>query len=76
MLSAPQTEDRKIQFGNQLKITGNGKAYFASGCFWCVEYIYESLAELKRLSQDMQVERPKTQITIRLHRRNRSRRDC
>ena len=23
---------------------GMSKAYFASGCFWCVEYIYESLA--------------------------------
>ena len=47
-LSAPQAENRKnpvwepIQ-NHQLM----AKAYFASGCFWCVEYIFESLAGVK-----------------------------
>ena len=47
-LIAPQAENRKnpvwepIQ-NHQLM----AKAYFASGCFWCVEYIFESLAGVK-----------------------------
>lgn len=26
---------------------GNKKAYFASGCFWCIEYVYQSVKGVK-----------------------------
>ena len=37
-----------IMFFVQLNSQNNKEAYFASGCFWCVESIYESLIVLKR----------------------------
>ena len=44
-LSTPQTEDRKNPVWEPIENhQGMARAYFASGCFWCVEYIYESLA--------------------------------
>ena len=33
----------------QLKSQNNKEAYFASGCFWCVESIYESLIGVKKV---------------------------
>ena len=35
------------------------KAYFASGCFWCVESVYESLKGLRRSIPAMPKEKPK-----------------
>ena len=32
---------------NNQDLEGMSKAYFASGCFWCVETIYESLDGVK-----------------------------
>ena len=34
---------------NELKYSEMNKAYFASGCFWCVETIYESLDGVKEV---------------------------
>ena len=43
-LSAPQLENRANPVWEPIEnYQGMSKAYFASGCFWCVEYIYESL---------------------------------
>ena len=43
-LSAPTAENRKNPVWEPIENhQGMAKAYFASGCFWCVEYIYESL---------------------------------
>jgi len=47
-LSAPQLENRANPVWEPLEnYQGMSKAYFASGCFWCVEYIYESLEGVK-----------------------------
>ena len=44
-LSTQQTEDRKNPVWEPIENHQEmARAYFASGCFWCVEYIYESLA--------------------------------
>lgn len=43
-LSAPTAENRKNPVWEPIENhQGMAKAYFASGCFWCVESIYESL---------------------------------
>ena len=42
-LSAPPAESKKNPGEPIENQQGMAKAYFASGCFWCVEYIYESL---------------------------------
>ena len=43
-LSTPQLENRANPVWEPIEnYQGMSKAYFASGCFWCVEYIYESL---------------------------------
>ena len=49
-LSTPQTEDRKNPVWEPIENhQGMASAYFASGCFWCVEYIYESLAGVEEV---------------------------
>lgn len=49
-LSTPQTEDRKNPVWEPIENhQGMARAYFASGCFWCVEYIYESLAGVEEV---------------------------
>lgn len=41
-LMAQTNEDKE-------KITANKLAYFASGCFWCVEHIYESVIGVEKV---------------------------
>ena len=46
--NAAQTNDKLAQVINATPVeipieNGKAKAYFASGCFWCVEAIYESI---------------------------------
>ncbi len=45
---------------------GMSRAYFASGCFWCVETIYESLDGVKEVYSVMLVVQQLIQIIIRL----------
>lgn len=44
-ISKPKPTDNSERIWSPQKITQNNyaKAYFASGCFWCVEAIYESV---------------------------------
>ncbi len=43
-IGAPEPEDRSTAVWSPPKHFQNkSKAYFASGCFWCVESVYESL---------------------------------
>lgn len=43
-LSAPEPENRSTAVWNPSESEQDrAKAYFASGCFWCVESVYESL---------------------------------
>jgi peptide-methionine (S)-S-oxide reductase len=43
-IGAPEPKDRSTAVWTPLKHFKNkSKAYFASGCFWCVESVYESL---------------------------------
>ena len=44
-ISKPKPTDNSEKNWSPQKITQNNyaKAYFASGCFWCVEAIYESV---------------------------------
>ena len=43
-IGAPAPEDRSTAVWNPNEnFQGKAKAYFASGCFWCVESVYESL---------------------------------
>lgn len=43
-IGAPPPENRQNPVWEPIENYQNkSKAYFASGCFWCVEYIYESL---------------------------------
>ena len=46
-------------------IQGMKKAYFASGCFWCVEAVYESVKGVQTCAQVMQEDLQKIPITIR-----------
>ena len=49
-LSTQQTEDRTNPVWEPIENhQGMARAYFASGCFWCVEYIYESLAGVEEV---------------------------
>jgi peptide-methionine (S)-S-oxide reductase len=41
--AATPDNDQTQQRRNQSDLDGLSKAYFASGCFWCVEAIYESV---------------------------------
>ncbi len=41
----PFAETKKIR--KELENSGLAKAYFASGCFWCVEAVYESVKGVK-----------------------------
>ena len=41
------------------------QAYFASGCFWCVESIFESLEVLTMLNQDIREDGLKIQPTTK-----------
>ena len=52
-------------------IDGLDRAYFASGCFWCVEAVYESLKGVKRIYLWIQ-RRTHTKPYLRLqqHRKN------
>ncbi|MEK9604090.1 MAG: peptide-methionine (S)-S-oxide reductase MsrA [Flavobacteriaceae bacterium] len=43
-LSAPEPKDQsKVVWSPSEDLQNKAKAYFASGCFWCVESVYESL---------------------------------
>ena len=47
-ISAPKPEDRPTAVWNPNdNFQDIAKAYFASGCFWCVESVYESLKGVK-----------------------------
>ena len=49
-LRTQQTEDRTNPVLEPIENhQGMARAYFASGCFWCVEYIYESLAGVEEV---------------------------
>ena len=41
--SYQETGYRKIETKSPVQLENFSKAYFASGCFWCVEAIYESV---------------------------------
>jgi peptide-methionine (S)-S-oxide reductase len=53
--NASHSKDKELEATHQLDVTpvqvpmqnGLAKAYFASGCFWCVEAIYESVKGVK-----------------------------
>ncbi|MBT4958937.1 MAG: peptide-methionine (S)-S-oxide reductase, partial [Flavobacteriaceae bacterium] len=40
-------QQNNLKFDNEIQ--NLEKAYFASGCFWCVESIYESLKGVKKV---------------------------
>lgn len=43
-LSVPEPQDQsKVVWSPNKDFQNKAKAYFASGCFWCVESVYESL---------------------------------
>ena len=67
-ISKPRPTDNIEKNWSPQKITQNNyeKAYFASGCFWCVEAIYESVRGELRFIQDMLVVLQKIQIIIKL----------
>jgi len=50
-ISAPEPIDNQqpVYFINNQDYSEYSKAYFASGCFWCVETIYESLEGVKEV---------------------------
>lgn len=41
--NAGSETDNSIKPKKEVNLEGKSKAYFASGCFWCVEAIYESI---------------------------------
>jgi len=50
-ISSPEPIDNQqpVYFINNQDYSEYSKAYFASGCFWCVETIYESLEGVKEV---------------------------
>ena len=41
--------ENSFLYSQQLKHNHNKVAYFASGCFWCVEHIYESVKGVEKV---------------------------
>jgi len=41
--STSKSQEKIAHSKEQVDLTGLSKAYFASGCFWCVEAVYESV---------------------------------
>ena len=48
--TAPLNSSQAIWTPPEMNQEGLKKAYFASGCFWCVEAIYESVKGVKEVS--------------------------
>ncbi len=61
----PIDNSEPIWSPNKTVQEGLKKAYFASGCFWCVEAIYESVKEFMKCILVMLEDIPKILIIIK-----------